>query len=640
MRSAVSPFAVPCCVCSRSPRASPHARVTRRPAAAPTGLHAFLLRADEPLKHDVRAHAVVRVEARARRDPLRVRARDEQAVPGAAIIWSNVDKELTSADDVGDRRHHNRRTRPERRRETTVADANLRAPAVSVDLALPWITGKPYALYAHVRAVTRSGPTPWSKPFGFNMRWPSIPRDLDSPTAGSSAGLPSRARPRYEVWLMGPEAKCSPPRRTSPTRASCYTFHRDAPQWTSDALVSRPREAHDLRRGRERPARRPPTARGARSTTTRNRRTRSAPLASLVTISDTDEQRAGRRPQPHAGVRRSAGRTAAPPTSWAARRRSSTASTSPPTATASTSSTEARSSAARPTHRASPARSRCRRTRSPSARAATKVLDFGTEGDALMLDGTKSVSTEVPDSGGAASGSGSGTPAPKIDLPDTAWPSGGYYWTVVPVHIVRKPDVPPPASGGPATVIPIEYRETELPQDACQSGRLMRFGKTSPPVVTSAKRPFVSGLSPNGRLVSANRSTPAFYGTPLVAWQPALGAQDYEVQWSRSVTPFKPVGSVKTAARRPRCCRLRPARGTTACAASTRSCRSGHRWPGRRRSASRSRSRSSKSSSAKQLGSADGRRPRLRARARRRGGRESRCRGFARATSVSTPSPT
>ena len=71
------------------------------------------------------------------------------------------------------------------------------------------------------------------------------------------------------------------------------------------------------------------------------------------------------------------------------------------------------------------------------------------EGDALMLDGTKSVATEVPASGGAASGSGSGTPAAKIDLPDTAWPSGGYYWTVVPVHIVRKPDVPPPATAAP-----------------------------------------------------------------------------------------------------------------------------------------------------------------------------------------------
>ena len=93
------------------------------------------------------------------------------------------------------------------------------------------------------------------------------------------------------------------------------------------------------------------------------------------------------------------------------------------------------------------------------------------------------------------------------------------------------------------TRIPIEYRESELPQDACQSGRVMRFGKTNPPVVTGVDRPFASGLSPKGRLTSAARATPSFYGTPLVAWQPALGAQEYEVQWSRTANPFKPVAS-------------------------------------------------------------------------------------------------
>ncbi len=66
--------------------------------------------------------------------------------------------------------------------------------------------------------------------------------------------------------------------------------------------------------------------------------------------------------------------------------------------------------------------------------------------------------------------------------------------------------------------------------------------------MTGAKRPFASGLSPKGKLVSATRSTPSFYGTPLVAWQPALGAQEYEVQWSRTPNPFKPVANIKTPA--------------------------------------------------------------------------------------------
>jgi hypothetical protein len=77
---------------------------------------------------------------------------------------------------------------------------------------------------------------------------------------------------------------------------------------------------------------------------------------------------------------------------------------------------------------------------------------------------------------------------------------------------------------------------------------VLRFGNATPPVITSVRRPFASGLSPTGRLTSAARSTPSFYGTPLVAWRSVLGAQDYEVQWSKSGNPWRPVGSLKTPA--------------------------------------------------------------------------------------------
>jgi hypothetical protein len=76
----------------------------------------------------------------------------------------------------------------------------------------------------------------------------------------------------------------------------------------------------------------------------------------------------------------------------------------------------------------------------------------------------------------------------------------------------------------------------------------MRFGKTTPPVITSSSRPFSSGLSPTGRLVSAGRPTPSFYGTPLVAWESVLGAQEYEIQWSKSANPWRPLGSLMTPA--------------------------------------------------------------------------------------------
>ncbi len=85
----------------------------------------------------------------------------------------------------------------------------------------------------------------------------------------------------------------------------------------------------------------------------------------------------------------------------------------------------------------------------------------------------------------------------------------------------------------------VVYRDKELGQDACASGRVLRFGKESEPTLTAGGEPFISGLSPTGKLSSAT-TDPAFYGTPLVAWTAALGADVYAVQWSKSRSPFKP----------------------------------------------------------------------------------------------------
>ena len=41
----------------------------------------------------------------------------------------------------------------------------------------------------------------------------------------------------------------------------------------------------------------------------------------------------------------------------------------------------------------------------------------------------------------------------------------------------------------------------------------------------------------------------AFYGSPLVAWTPALGATVYEVQWSKKRYPFKPEPNPQNAER-------------------------------------------------------------------------------------------
>jgi hypothetical protein len=127
---------------------------------------------------------------------------------------------------------------------------------------------------------------------------------------------------------------------------------------------------------------------------------------------------------------------------------------------------------------------------------------------------------------------------PHIELWDSGWPTGRYYWTVIPVQLAAD------ASGS------VIYRDAELPQEACAAGRIASFGKESDPVTIAdrataayaAYTPFVSGLS-GGRVVSAATSKPTFYGTPLVAWKPALGAAGYEVQWSKQLYPWKSAGA-------------------------------------------------------------------------------------------------
>jgi hypothetical protein len=81
------------------------------------------------------------------------------------------------------------------------------------------------------------------------------------------------------------------------------------------------------------------------------------------------------------------------------------------------------------------------------------------------------------------------------------------------------------------------YQDMELPQDVCAAGRVQRFGIASEPSLTTAQAPFATGLSSTGRLTSA-ANTSAFYGQPLVAWTPALGAGIYQVQWSKKRYPF------------------------------------------------------------------------------------------------------
>jgi hypothetical protein len=196
---------------------------------------------------------------------------------------------------------------------------------------------------------------------------------------------------------------------------------------------------------------------------------------------------------------------------------------------------------------------------------------------------------------------------PPTDLWDTDWSNGaGYYWTVVAVNAVVPGAVSTSVSSVTAigaTTVPvgnpgafsvgdavtigsggnqesgtivavtsdsislaaalklahgvgepvvrtggnIRYVEADLAQEQCAAGRVLRFGKESEPSLASGGEPFSSGLSPDGKL-SSGSSTPKFYGSPLVAWTPALGARVYQVQWSKSAQPFVPESDPATGA--------------------------------------------------------------------------------------------
>ncbi len=519
-----------------------------RPAVTPQGLKAFLLRTDEPVKHEfdrTPSFAWVPVRGALRYE---FELATSKLFTESSIVWSNANDEFVAPTTT---------TAPATTTptvETAAAKlaklyANLRTPTVSIDLALPWITGSPYALYAHVRAITNKGPTSWSAPYGFNIRWSSVPKDLKSPHAGLVSWSPVDGATAYQVWLFGAKSTFMTTSNVADAR-DLYTFHRTNPFFTG-SIKFRVRAQRTLYG--EVVSGLPATTWGPWSPIY----TSVQPPLSLGTLGDVAAVSDVRSDA-------SAGHAHALTPGFAFSGDSGGPLDFKGGAPAElfrvyvATDEDCVNIVYRGAIVGSPAYAprtsgplKLPRDTDALALARGDTLEHGIEGDTLALDGSDAQTNEEGAVTPATAASSTAPAAPattaaaKVDLPDTAWPTGGYYWTVVPVVVEPKPTPTPPL---PGASVPIQYRETELPQDACQSGRVMRFGKTTPPVVTSSSRPFASGLSPKGRLTSAVRTTPSFYGTPLVAWQPVLGAQEYEIQWSKSANPWRPLGSLVTGA--------------------------------------------------------------------------------------------
>jgi hypothetical protein len=482
---------------------------------APSGLKPFLLRADE-----APVHTFARTPSFAWR-PVRGVKRYEFELATRSnfaegnLIWSKQD---------------------------------LKTPTVAIPLALPWMTGSPYALWAHVRAVTRTGTTKWSAPFGFNMRWTSVPQPSASP-AGLVRWSPVDGATGYHVWFLGPNKRIATRTNVADEREH-WTFHQD-PSWTA-AVRWRVRAVRTKLGGTVNGI--PAVSYGpwspvyvhlnppiANSTLTPFAMASDAyvnqatPFKLMPGLSFTGNMAGNDAFNP--GSARDLyrvyistdvdcvnivykGSVVGSP-AWAPR---------------------TTGGLLLPPDLAELADAPTEWNKADGKNGKTFAVDEAavTENEALAAQTSGST-------GGGSGGSG-GSPTeedkveaasltpPQVDLWDNGWPENRYYWTVVPVRSAFSD-----ALGG------LFYQDTELPQDACASGRVFTFGKVSEAVTaTAGAAPYVSGLSTAGKLFTAGRSQPAVYGSPLVAWKPALGADSYEVQWSKKRYPWTKAGSVET----------------------------------------------------------------------------------------------
>jgi hypothetical protein len=526
----------------------------------PQQVHGFLLRADEP---------VVRTFSRT-----------------PSFAWSPVrgagsyEIELATSQSFSDN-------------SIVWSAAKLKTPAVAVPISLPWITGQPYSLYAHVRAWTKGSPGAWSVPFGFNMRWTAVPVPLGPSYPGLLRWTSVPGASAYSVWIQDPAdptiSKLFWTRTNMADEREFYTFHQD-PSWTGTVLwrVRAERQVVGTTQNGL-----PEVSYGPWSKvyTSVNPQFATGPLKALATVSSVVSDAAHTRAHEVMPAFIFSGDTSI----WGGTHQlyrvevfTDQDCLNPVYYGAVVGSPAYVPREVGPL--AMPT------TVDDKTAAETAFLDDGTEPNGLTGDGATIRTNEMDQTPAGA----------KIDLWDTDGPGGRYYWTVMPVTPVASQKISTTltaatvigattitvassagigpkdhifvgdAPGAEAAVVSsvagntvtlvaglnsphaigedvvrpsgsIKYEDAELAQDACASGRMLAFGKTNDPVVTSqAATPYVSGLSTTGTLVAAKARSPKFYGSPLIAWQPTLATDHYEVQVSRTRYPWRTAGAGQT----------------------------------------------------------------------------------------------
>jgi hypothetical protein len=540
----------------------------KRPSMAPTGLHPFVLRADEPITHTFS------------RTP--------------SFGWNPVRGAVTYQFELATSQRFSDNS-------MVWSTKGLKSPAVAIPVSLPWMTGHPYSLYAHVRAVTRKGPGPWSTPFGFNMRWTAVPTPLSPSYPGLLRWTQVPGASGYMIWLVD-AGKWFTTRTNMADEREYYTFHEDS-SWTG-VVHWRVRATRWLYGETDNGM--PSVSYGPWSPvyTSFNPPFATGPLGGLRTVSD---------------VVSTPGYTATheitPAFLWSGNT-SIWGTTTELSRVVVFTDEDCLNTVFNGAIVGSPAY--VPRDVGPLsmptdttgiAAARSTSLAFGAQPDSKTREGLD-VKTNELDLASGTPGNNGLPPAQvvkpaKVDLWDSDWAGGHYFWTAMPVDEVpdqlisttlAAPAAPgdtsvtvansagitvgdtlqiglPPAETrvvsavagnlvtlGAALASPhaltdpvvrpaggVTYGDDELTQDACASGRVGMFGKTSDPTVTGqGGTPYVSGLSPDGRLMAARKPSPRVYGQPLVSWLPLASAGQYEVQWSKKAYPWVTAGGKVT----------------------------------------------------------------------------------------------
>lgn len=466
--------------------------------AAPKGLHGFLLRPGESVSHTFSRTPAFAWSPVRGASCYELRLATSRTFEESTIVWSNVSPGAASG-------------------RTCRSSRRITIPATSINLTLPWFTGKPYALHAQVRAITTRGATGWSAPYGFNMEW----SDRPVPMAGKQ-GLVRwttvEGATSYEVWY--PDIRRSFATHTNVAdMREFYAFHENPGWWST--VRWRVRAVRQVLGAI--PNGLPAVSYGPWSPVYATTSPDLAPgkLQVRVAISDvvSSSWRSGAHQLMPALTFAGSGLGDSPYSLFRVY-----AFTDRECVNVVFKGSVVSGPAFAP-RLSGPLKLPTTLEELEDALLGVLPRASSETAKTFMADGTPVVSNETL---------ADGTTGARVDLPDVDAKTTRYFWTVVPVGFEVT------AEGT------LEYYDAEIPQDACDAGRVSTFAKLSRPAITASGAPYVSGLTPKGRLLASAGSRPTVYSTPLVAWRPVMGATSYEIQWSRTTYPWRAAGSLVT----------------------------------------------------------------------------------------------